>query len=123
MKFCSNNYDIRHEIRNQLPDEAIEVSFCHVKGHNDDDSAPQPTKINIDMDAQAKVFLKSHPPKLRPHRCAPTYHFQTACLRIQQSNVVGNNNHHIRLNHLGPKMEKRMHHKKILPTQSQSDIN
>ena len=50
VRFCSNNYDLRQEIRSQLLVLHLNVSFCHVKGHrNDDDqfdydTAPQFTK-------------------------------------------------------------------------------
>lgn len=129
VRFCSNNYDLRQEIRSQLPKLKLTVSFCHVKGHKDDDTefeydtAPQSTKRNIDMDRQAKEFLESLPAKLRPHRCAPSYPNQLVCLKIHNSVVVSNFLHHIKLNHLGPRMENRLHQKQIMLNMDQTEVN
>ena len=129
VRFCSNNYDLKHEIRHQLSLLPIAISFSHVKGHKDDDKqfeydlAQQYTKRNIDMDKQAKEFLHSPPTKLRPHRCAPTYPNQIACLQLHDSVVVSNYLHHVKLNHLGPRMESRLHQKQILLHSQQSEVN
>lgn len=122
VRFCSNNYDLKQEIRHQLSTLYIKVSFDHVKGHKDDDkqfdydTAPQYTKRNIDMDRQAKEFFISPSPKLRPHRCAPTYPNQTVCMKIHESAIVSNYLHHIKLHHLDPRMESRLNRKQFCST-------
>ena len=119
-KFCKSHYDIQAEIHYPLSLWPMTVTLVHVKGHQDDndnfcyDNAPLPVRRNIDMDVLAKKSIKDPPPRLRPHRCAPIYTQQIACLSIHDNPIIANLEHHIAIHHLGPQMEKRRHTKEII---------
>ena len=128
-KFCLSHYAIKAEIQHHLSLCPMTVTLEHVKGHQDDqdefsyDDAPLPVRRNIDMDDLAKQFLKDPPPKLMPHRCAPMYAQQIACLSIHDNPIIANAEHHITIHHLGSRMEHRLHEKNILTSQHQGKTN
>lgn len=128
-KFCLSHHDIKSEIHHHLLLCPMIVTLVHVKGHQDDqenfayEDAPLPVRRNIDMDELAKVFLKDPPPRLRPHRRAPIYEHQAACLIIHDTPIIANVEHHVTIHHLGPRMEQRLHVKNIMKSQHQGHIN
>lgn len=124
-----NHYDIRHEILHQITLCPMSVTLDHVKGHKDDEAnssyedASLPVHRNVDMDALAKKFLKDPPPRFWPHRRAPMFSQQTVCLLIHDNPIIGNIDHHITIQYLGPKMEQHIHTKNILESQHQGKVN
>ena len=78
------------------------------------DEAGQETRRNIDVDEEAKDFLKDPPKALRPTRDAPFYPASQVALRIHDSYVVSNIVAHIRLHYHRPSLDQRLVRKKIL---------
>ena len=87
-----------------------EVQLIHLKGHQDDDkefeyeTAPLSVRMNIDMDASAKLFLKQNQKQLNPNRITPFYTASKIALCIHGNVISKNMEAHIKL------------HKKICPT-------
>lgn len=79
VRFSNKNYDLTKDIRNQKHTIPIPIHLCHLKGHQDEkqdfdyDKASQTACRNIDMDFEAKAFLRDPPKKLTPTRMTPTY--------------------------------------------------
>ena len=82
VRFSDKNYDLTEEIQNKKNHMPIPIHLCHLKGHQDDKrdfeygKASQAVRRNIDMDSEAKAFLRDPPKKLTPKRMTPTYAMQ-----------------------------------------------
>ena len=65
-----------------------EVQLIHLKGHQDDDkefeyeTAPLSVRMNIDMDASAKLFLKQNQKQLNPNCITPFVFMATSSPKI-----------------------------------------
>ena len=120
IKFVDTNYDVTTEIEDMIKSIKTEVQLIHLKGHQDDDkefeyeTAPLSFRMNIDMDASAKLFLKQNQKQLNPNRITPFYTASKIALCIH-GNVISNNMEaHIKLHKNGPAVESRLMMKKIV---------
>ena len=120
VRFSDKNYDLTEEIRNKKNHIPIPIHLCHLKRHQDDKrdfeygKASQAVRRNIDMDIEAKAFLRDPPKKLTPKRTTPTYTQSTATFKIHGTAMIGDLNYHIRLHKNGPQMEVRLIRKEIV---------
>ena len=95
-----------------------EVQLIHLKGHQDDDkefeyeTAPLSVRMNIDMDASAKLFLKQNQKQLNPNRITPFYTASKIALCIHGNVISKNMEAHIKLHKNGPAVESRLMMKK-----------
>jgi len=113
-KIVERDSDIKMEITALLQMTNLKVRFQHVKSHADDavafdyDSAPQPTKRNIDMDTVAKQFLANPPSELHPNAKPRMLYHQKIALYLHGTLITGDIRKQIKLYHKGPQMEKRI---------------
>ena len=120
VRFNATCYDINEEVLQMLESTRLRIFFSHISGHQDRakdfvyEEADQETRRNIDMDSNAKAFLKNPPPKLIPTRDAPFYTASQVALKIHDSYVVSNIDAHIRLHLHGPALEQRLVRKEII---------
>ena len=78
--------------------------------------------MNIDMDHEAKQFLKSNQGRLNPTRITPFYPSSKVALQIHDTVIASNIEDHIKLHKHGPPMEQRLVLKQILQHQHLSWI-
>ena len=112
VRFNGACYDINEEVLQVIESTRLRILFSHIHGHQDKaknficEEADQETRRNIDMDGEAKVFLKNPPKMLRPTHDTPFYSASQVALRIHNSYVVSNKDTHIRLHYHGPSLEQ-----------------
>ena len=120
IKFVDTNYDVTTEIEDMIKSIKTEVQLIHLKGHQDDDkefeyeTAPLSFRMNIDMDASAKLFLKQNQKQLNPNRITPFYTASKIALCIHGNVISKNMEAHIKLHKNGPAVESRLMMKKIV---------
>ena len=99
------------------------MHFHHLKGHQDRnkefdyDTAPLTVRLNIDMDYDAKDFLKKYDKRLYPTRVTPFYSASKVALQIHDTIVDSNFEEHVQLHKHGPGLETRLATKGILQAQ------
>ena len=79
------------------------LTFQYIKGDGHEDNKPDfsynsgshQVKRNIDMDVEAKAFLKNPPIDLQPHTKAPMFPGQIFCLKINGESVADNINERV----------------------------
>ena len=120
VKFIGANYDLDKEINQMIKNITTEIKMVHVDGHQDNDkdfnydSAPLDVRLNIDMDAVAKQFLKENQGSMAPNGITPFYPASKTALSIHGSTITNNLNEHIKMHKNGPKTEMRLVQKGII---------
>ena len=120
IRFVEANADVNAEINSTLKNINATVHLIHIKGHQDDDGgfeydkAPLSVRTNIDMDEEAKRFLKQNQGRFNPTRITPFYPASRIALKIHNSVVASNLENHVKLHKNGPKLEERLVKKEIL---------
>ena len=107
----------------------IKILPNHIKSHQDDkvdfdyETAPMSVKLNIEVDNQSKLFLKSHQGSMEPQPSTPSFPAMTTSLSINDSIIQNNLEHHVRLNYFGPQLESRFASKLNLSHQTIKHIH
>ena len=120
VRYIQPNYDLDAEIVQSIKSSVTTINLVHLKGHQDDDrnfdydTAPLSVRLNIDMDYDAKRFLKQYDKKLFPTRNTPFYPASEVALCIHDTVVGSNFDEHIQLHKHGPGLESRLVNKGIL---------
>ena len=79
VRFTDVDFDINQQIIKSIKQTTTTISLTRIKGHQDKakgfdyDSAPLPTRMNIDMDIEAKKILKRYDKKWAPTRVTPFF--------------------------------------------------
>ena len=120
VKFTDADYDIDREITQAIRRAVSNISISHIRGHQDKakdfdyDNASLETRMNIDMDFEAKTFIKTYDKKWAPTRITPFFPASKAALLIHKNVVSKNLDEHIKLHKYGPTMEQRLVSKGVI---------
>ena len=120
VKFTDADYDIDRERTQAIRRAVSNISISHIRGHQDKakdfdyDNASLETRMNIDMDFEAKTFIKTYDKKWAPTRITPFFPAPKAALLIHKNVVSKNLEEHIKLHKHGPTMEQRLVSKGII---------
>ena len=113
-KMTKRDVDIKIEVDKLRKLTSLQVYFCKVKGHADDDEsfvyddAPHEVRRNIDMDKLAKSFLRHPPPNYVQSQSPLMFPAQMVALKIHDKFIFGDIRKQIPLFYNGPPIEARI---------------